>query len=183
AAIQAFPTAGYYIDDMQMYDPGQRKWRNLNDNYTDRFVECRDDDGEHGNGVDAAKVYPRDGNSSEPWASYDNFSWSQRDTYTVYDPNWLNWYHNTPGEWVKKINVVKDVATALLDTTHDINVGLMRYNRNSGNYGANDHGGPVIHAVEDIATARTVLKETIKNLPADGNTPLAETMYEAARYY
>ena len=55
------------------------------------------------------------------------------------------------------------------------NVGLMRFN--------NSEGGPVVYAMEDIATGRTNMTTAINALPASGWTPLSETLYEAGQYY
>jgi type IV pilus assembly protein PilY1 len=47
----------------------------------------------------------------------------------------------------------------------------------------NREGGPVVYAMEDIATARTGMIDAINALPASGWTPLSETLYEAGQYY
>ncbi|HEX7080019.1 MAG TPA: PilC/PilY family type IV pilus protein [Gammaproteobacteria bacterium] len=181
AAVQAFSTAGYYIDRMAQYDAGDEKWRDVSDDRHTRVVECQDDGGVHGDGIDTTKLWAN--NRGDPWSADedDEINWRDRDTYTFYDSNWLNWYHSTPGEYQRKIDIVKDVAADLLNTVNGINVGLMRYNWNFDDW--HDNGGPVIFAMEDISTAREPLQEIMAGLPADGNTPLAETMYEAALYY
>ncbi len=186
AAMVAFRTAGFYIDVMAQYDTGSdKRWETLSNSQHDRFVECEDDAGLHGDGIDASKVYARNGNTSQLWTSDsgNKITWgtSPANTrYRVYDGNYLNWYYNARLEKMKKIDIVKDVAKDLLDTVNGINVGLMRYNSNGS---AARSGGAVIYAMEDIATARANMKAAIDGLPAAGNTPLAETMYEAALYY
>ena len=75
---------------------------------------------------------------------------------------------------------MQDVATDLLDTISDVNVGLAYFNRNTDT--SND-GGRIAYAIEDIETARGPMQAVINGLVPDGNTPLSETLYEAAQYY
>ena len=46
-----------------------------------------------------------------------------------------------------------------------------------------DQGGSVLHAIEDIDTARATLIDTVRGLTAAGGSPLAETLYEAGQYF
>jgi type IV pilus assembly protein PilY1 len=181
AAIKAFDSgAGTYIDRMAQYDPGwQDRWERIDNDRKTRLVECEDDGGVHGRNSSDDEVYAQNGNDSEPWSAdaADEVSWGAWPTdvlYTVFDGNYLNWYHGPTGVSTR-IQVVKDVATDLLSSVNGVNVGLMRFNW--------DAGGPVIHAMEDIATARTPMTTTINALPASGWTPLSETLYEAGQYY
>ena len=75
---------------------------------------------------------------------------------------------------------MQDVATDLLDTISDVNVGLAYFNRNTDT--SND-GGRIAYAIEDIETARGPIQAVINGLVPDGNTPLSETLYEAAQYF
>ena len=71
------------------------------------------------------------------------------------------------------INALTDMATSI----SGVNMGLMRFN-------TNDQGGSVIYHVQSIdgSTERAALVSAIAGLPAEGSTPLAETMSEAYRY-
>jgi len=156
----------------------QYAWLQLNGNFPDRPVECEADAGIHGQGinhnvVDPSKPYVADGQANGPWAATQNFTWN--DHYTLYDGNYLNW-KNSPGTVIgSRIQVVKDVTKTLLDNLTGINVGLMRFNYSEG--------GPVLHEIAPIDTARASIKASIDNLYASGWTPLSETMYEAGQYY
>jgi len=186
AAMQAFMSAGFYNDRMAQYDPNSDdRWERLNRNQKSRLVECQDDQGLHGDGSDVDEVWAQDGDDSELWSddSNDEVAWGNSPTdriYTTYDGNYLNWYYG-PTSTSTRIQVVKDVATNLLDTVNGVNIGLMRFNTNSGTVA--DHGGPVIYAMEDIATSRVPMQAAINGLPASGWTPLAETLYESQQYY
>ncbi len=181
AAISSFSSgAGYYSDQMAQYDPGAAdQWTHVEQEHKARLVECEDDRGLHGDGSGGPAVYAQDGDDDRPWSdnALDEVSWGQTPTdltYTVYDGNYLNWFYG-PTNTSTRIQVLKDVATNLLSTLNNVNVGLMRFNESEG--------GPVIHAIEDISTARDSIHATISDLPASGTTPLSETLYEAGQYY
>ncbi len=182
-ALDAFGTsAGRYTDRMAQYDPNRDdRWERINRSRKSRMVECEDDSGSHGAvGGDEDDVYAQNGDDSQPWSanSNDELSWGQSPAdriYTAYDANYLNWYYGPTTGSQTRTQIMKQVATDLLNTVEGVNVGLMRFN--------NNEGGPVIHAMEDIVDARPVLTPRINGLPASGWTPLSETLYEAGMYY
>jgi type IV pilus assembly protein PilY1 len=181
AAMDAFQTAGFYTDTMAQYDPtsGQRRWETIAATQKNRAVECQDDRGVHGDGVDTTNLYARNGtNTNGRWGVQANeVAWGQNPTattYTLYSGNYLNWAYGPTG-YQSRIDVMKTVATDLLDTINGVNVGLMHFNV--------EEGGLVAHAMEDIATARTPMQNAIDALDAETWTPLSETLYEAAQYY
>lgn len=153
-------------------------WLELNDDYHSRPVECEADAGIHGEGinhneVDPSKKYIADGENIGPWSATQNFTWN--DHYTLYDGNYLNW-KNSPGTVVgTRLEVVQDVTKTLLDSLSGINVGLMRFNYSQG--------GPVLHELAPIDTARDSIKASIDTMSPNGWTPLSETLYEAGQYY
>ncbi|MFB3112121.1 MAG: hypothetical protein ACE10G_08815, partial [Gemmatimonadales bacterium] len=186
-AIQAFTSgAGTYTDLMAQYDINQQtRWEPINRNEKSLLVECEDDRGVHGDGSSSGsgssgnQVYASDLVSLEPWSAdpLAEVPWGLGTTnrmYTLYDGNYLNWYYG-PTSTSTRLEVVKDVTTNLLKSVRGVNVGLMRFNRTEG--------GPVIHAMEDISTARTNMISTINALSPGGWTPLSETLYEAGQYF
>jgi type IV pilus assembly protein PilY1 len=192
-AQDAFANTGYYIGVMAQFDANyDQRWETIRYQSKDRPIECKDDQPDpstgwagHGNGIDTSKVYAENSPATEPWTadSTNAVNWSNSPTnqlYTAYSANYLNWYYGSSTQYTSKIDIVKQVATNLVDSVNGINFGLMRYNRNVYD---NEDGGSVIYAMENVATARTALKDAINKLPASGNTPLAETMYEAGQYY
>lgn len=88
-----------------------------------------------------------------------------------------------------RFQVVQEVTNNLLDSLEHVNVGLMRFDTgysidgiwNEENFV--EGGGMVLHALEDIATARADLKALVNAMTASGTTQLSETLYEAAHYY
>ena len=83
----------------------------------------------------------------------------------------------------QRLAVMQEALTASISTIDDVNVGLMRFNRNSlgsnGNISNGTDGGTIIEAVDDINTdsVRTDFLASLNSLQPSGNTPLAESMY------
>jgi type IV pilus assembly protein PilY1 len=169
--------------------PSNRKWSQLrrpNDgnNANANPVECADDsdpskmDPPHGDG---SKGYAANGTNG-PFTSEEaqRINWSgsaeTSGTYTYYSSNYLNWYFNARLDTKTRLEIVQEVATKTLNGISNVNVGLMRFSTDA-------QGGMVLHQVADLATAKTSLITQIDGLNPSGNTPLAETMYEAALYW
>jgi type IV pilus assembly protein PilY1 len=187
-AMHAFMTAGYYTDNMAQYDPstggGGRRWETLASAQKTRVVECQDDRGVHGDGISELDTYARNGSTTAgDWGPVSTeIAWGStpaNETYTLYSGNYLNWTYGPTG-LKTRIEVVQNVVTDVLDSIDDVNVGLAHFNRNTD--GSNS-GGRIAYAIEDIGTARTPLQEAVDSLTPDGNTPLSESLYEAALYY
>ena len=156
------------------------RWERLDEREKNRLVECEDDGGRHGDGTDPRAVFAQYGDVDRPWSNdpRDEISWGQRPAerlYTIYDGNWLNWFHGPPAVPETRHLVLKDVAETLLTRIDNVNVGLMATNF--------DQGGSVLHPIEDIDTARAALIDSVRGLTAEGWTPLAETLYEAGQYF
>lgn len=185
--------SGAYTDTLAQYREettgrGRRrstssKWTELDSRTDDAPVECRADSGAHGDpnaGDPTALAYAQSGNDRALYTSNKNLevSWGSSPTQqivTVYDSNYLNWYYNPPGTSMSRTDIVKSVTKNVLGSIRDVNVGFMRYNDNQG--------GPVVMAVKDLDSNRTQANAIVDALPADGWTPLSETMYEAALYW
>lgn len=181
-SVDAFSQgAGSHTDRfVQFGTAGGDRWERLDELEKDRPVECEDDAGRHGDGTDPLAVFARNGDTDRPWSTdpRDEISWGQRPAerlYTVYDGNWLNWFHGPPTVPATRHLVLQDVAATLLTRIDGVNVGLMATNF--------DQGGSVLHAIEDIGTARAALIDSVRGLTAEGWSPLAETLYEAGQYF
>jgi len=154
------------------------RWEELRAGRNSDYVECTEDSGVHGNGSSSSNLFATDvGGTLWTSNSNDEISWTSNptnETYTFYTGNYLNWFYG-PTVTQQKIDILKDVTTDLLNGISGINVGLMRFNT--------DQGGTVIHEVADLETNRNTLTSIVSNLPADGFTPLSETLYEAGLYF
>ena len=182
AGMNALATAGFFTDTQAQYDDVyQKKWGTINQFSKSGLVECQDDNGIHGDGNPVTDVYPKNGtaNAADAWQATGNGGvvWGSNPTasiYTTYSGNYLNWYYG-PTSNETRLKVVQDVATNLLNSINGVNVGLMAFNY--------DQGGYVVHAIEDISTARSSMISDINALTPQTWTPLSETLYEAGLYY
>ena len=175
--------AGSYTDTMAMYYKSGNKWKwnEPNRREDDRDVECKADSGVHGdNSNPTGATYARNGTNNSPYTSNasQEVDWGSSPTnriITVYDSNYLNWYHNPPGTSMRRTDIVKAVTKNVLGSINNVNVGFMRF--------YDSEGGPVIHGIKDLDSNRTAAGQVVDNIPANGWTPLSETLYEAALYW
>jgi type IV pilus assembly protein PilY1 len=192
AAAQAFLTAGFYSDLMGQYDPTNsssgRRWEALSSSQKSRVVECEDDRGVHGNGVDTANLYARNGSTSASgyWGTFSTrITWgvTPLDTLpiTLYSGNYMNYLYG-PTFNRTRLEVVKEVANDTLDSISGVNVGLMTFNQVT-DFTVGSQGGYVLRAMDDISTTRATMQADINGLRDEAATPLAETLYEAGLYY
>jgi type IV pilus assembly protein PilY1 len=185
-------SAGFYSGIAAKWAPGWKssyRWRSLSYGDHDDYVECKDDSGVNGQTAGDAAVYASD--SSGPWSTSrsDRISWNRSgDTYSFYSANYVNWYNSPTGgsATMSRLDLIKDITDKLIDSVDGINLGLMRFDAQSGYSspcGSPNCGGFIESPVVDIATNKTELKNVIDGYTAERNTPLAETMLEAIRYF
>lgn len=99
------------------------------------------------------------------------------DSYWLYSGNYMNWYHDTSNVTIStRMAVTKEVVTNLTRSLSNINLGLMRFDKDSD-------GGIVDVPVTDITTSGALIRAKVDLYNAQGGTPLEEAMHEAARYY
>jgi type IV pilus assembly protein PilY1 len=174
---------GSYSNTMVQYREtgvaGVSRWQELEPANASDPVECQADSGKHGDGT-AGNLWASNGSDGNAFTNNPNIElgWGSAPasvTYTVYDGNYLNWKNSPATVALAKIDILKAVTKAVLNSVSDVNVGIMRFN--------NNHGGPVIKAIGDLDTQRQNILDTIDSLDADGSTPLSETLYEAALYW
>lgn len=176
--------SGSYTDTMAMYRPNNKnkwKWRGLSKHQTNKAVECKEDSGNHGFGsTPAAQPFARSGTNKPPYTNNEGgeVNWGVQPTHqivTIYDPDYLSWFHNPPGSSMTRTAIVKAVTKNVLGSMNNVNVGFMRFH--------SEQGGPVIHGLKDLDSNRSEANTVVDKLPASGWTPLSETLYEAALYW
>ncbi len=98
--------------------------------------------------------------------------------YTLISSNYMNWYHGSSGSTTTKtrLQVVVDVVKHLTETLSDINLGLMRFDRDG-------EGGMIDVPVTDITTSGAQIRTKLDSYYHSGGTPLSESLHEAALYY
>lgn len=99
------------------------------------------------------------------------------------------------GNWVDnagttRMDVVQTVTNNLIDKMQDVNVGVMKFNievkcddKNENCSRQTESGGHIMSPPVDVGTNAADLKDLVNTLYPVGNTPLAETLAEAARYF
>lgn len=83
------------------------------------------------------------------------------------------------GKNLSRLGVVKQVTAQLvneLKADGKVNFGLMRFDLQA-------EGGMITYPTAPVAGAATEIINRLNKYRANGNTPLSETLYEAARYY
>lgn len=186
AANSAFSTSGFYIGRIARYDvsrsSGSRRWSSLTSSAPSHTVECQADSGIHGLTNSGSLTYAMNETSSRISATgytataANVINWGNQNTYTLYSANYVAWYNTTARVSNSKINIVRDVATSLLNSITGVNVGLMYFSYNN-------QGGLVAVPVTDIETNRATMITALNGLNAETFTPLSETMYEAGLYW
>lgn len=149
------------------------------------FVDCEAD----GNTADG---YPAKNpvSTNTLAAAYTNGGTSQRFAWstfggsnrpTLYSANYLAYVNNSLLQQdISRLDVAKSTLKDLIDSNPGIRFGLMAFNNND----QTPHGGRVLMRVETMDDARrTAMKNIIDGLGPDTYTPLAETMWEAYRYF
>ncbi len=101
--------------------------------------------------------------------------------------NWINWRQQT-GSPRPKIDVAKEVITNLISSTTDIRFGVMVFNNNQGGTfltynGYNTQVKDMDAIFSGTTTNRQALINAVNSVTANSWTPLAETLFEAMRYY
>ena len=112
--------------------------------------------------------------------------------------NWINW-RNSPGvNFYPKIEIAKKVLRDLINSTNGVKFGLMIFNNNQGGYLAypisdmetGTNKADLLNTIGDPKDLSDLCDDTGSNgdlklcAPGSGTwTPLAETLYEAMRYY
>ncbi len=158
------------------WNPAQKTWEKIPDSDEDRLIECKADEGIHGDADGGNDTYAVDGDNG-PWSDdmANRVAWGANATAaTLFDGNWLNWQRSGPTTSRSRLDVVKEVVNNTIDNMSGVNVGVMQFNPTDG--------GPVIAAITDVDTSRDDLQETIEHLEPGGSTPLSETLYEAGQY-
>jgi type IV pilus assembly protein PilY1 len=98
----------------------------------------------------------------------------------ILNGNYLNYQRtvgqsNNPNSRATRISLTQDAVNHVINTIKGIRIGLMRFS-------ANNEGGFVDVAVDDIENVRESFVNKVNSYFAWGGTPLSETFYEAALY-
>jgi len=183
---------GWWSGRLQQLNNTGSRWQDLVDG-ADYKVECQDDDLKHGDV--AADVVDggnnkraRNGTFSTRWGTSTTGSpvnWTGEPRYNLYSANYANWYFgDDDGSRATRLEIVKKVATEMVQTLEGVNLGLMRYSVNAdGDSEGAASGGMVTYPVSPLNdTTRAEMVTQINSWNPGGYTPLSETFYEAHQY-
>ncbi len=188
---------GFYNGRLAAWRVGRRPERSR---WTDRrmhdadkvYIECATDAGVHG--ADAgAPSWPVDG-ANGPWRRTEPSSATWRDwrVATVYSAHYLRWYHfHRSVSESTRLDVVKNVVNAAVESVTGINIGLMRFDARGGDFNptyggySDSQGGYVVFPISDVSAPGVLdaFRSRVNSLTGTGLTPLAETLYEAMLYF
>jgi len=184
AALTTGP--GIYIGTLARYKSAKKQdtWSQLSNKQHSQIVECPADWGVHGDG--SGDAYPANESQGGPFRadSVGAIDWSNAGrSYTLYSANYLNWKNSPAGSDFTKtrLEIVKEVFSGVIDSTSGVNAGLMRFDNKSQEF---NKGGYFLLPMQELnSTSRPTFQSVVNGLSPGGYTPLAETMYEAARYF
>ena len=158
------------------------KWKNIcsgsgNCDYTtSSTVDCAADEAVAGNTQFARNNTKKLNNKYTTSAQSD--VWDNINNYYYVSAHYHSWLQNAGTTTTRtRRQIMIDEAQDLVDNFDGLNMGLMRFNGGSGGYAVR-HFADLTDQAE-----KTAMKAVIGALPASGSTPLAETLWEAGRYY
>ena len=185
---------GYYTGTVARYKVAkyaEDRWDDLNPNDSTGIIECAADYGVHGNGSNDDH-YPADAHDGGPFIDMDTdaINWNNTgQVATLYSSNYLNWLESHGVvETRSRLEIVQGALKGLIDSTSGINAALMRFDDDQGPYiwtnPQENRGGYFVMPMQELnAASRPAFKDAIDGMTAQGYTPLAESLYEVARYY
>ncbi|QSX34740.1 type IV pilin biogenesis protein [Shewanella avicenniae] len=142
--------------------------------------------------VNTAKMYTTGASDTDAKFSLDNTEFGKEPPVTLYTAHYLVWYKwvttteagQSSGGTGTRLDVAKAALTSALDTLAiPIDAALAVFNLN---YPAENDadGGRIIYDMHEMtSTNKTALTSLINGMPAQTNTPLCETLYEAYKYF
>ena len=163
-----------YYEDKYAFLRGAYYWRREYRANT-RVISCKSDS--QYSPARYLKIKPVNDDDRYTTNASKEISWNNKYTYKLVTSNYHRYLQSGPEKKTTKNKAMIDAAKTLIDDFDRLNVGLMRFNYNSGGY--------VLEPFMDITqdANKKVLKAAINNIPTDDWTPLNETLEEASRYY
>lgn len=155
------------------------KWKNICggggscDYTTSTPVDCYADEQVSGN-----TQFAQNGNR-DAYSTSANNVWDNINNYYYVSAHYHSWLQNAGTTTTRtRRQIMIDEASDLIDNFSGLNMGLMRLEGSS-------NGGYVVRHFADLSdpAEKTAMKAVVASLPASGGTPLAETLWEAGRYY
>ncbi|MFQ6371295.1 pilus assembly protein [Shewanella sp. YIC-542] len=142
------------------------------------------------NNVSSGKTYrPYGGTDADALNNATSMGFNQGELVTLYSDNYLRWYtlykngQLDGSQNLSRLDIAKSAISGVISSMPSVDFGLAVFNLDFPYEGYRD-GGRIIAGIRHrTAPEKDLLLETIKHLPAETNTPLCETLFEAYRYF
>jgi type IV pilus assembly protein PilY1 len=187
---------GTYSDQLAQFDPVGDKWRELDITAVaaaterDYLVECMEDSGLHGVSTggdryikDVSSGYT---NSAPVNPEVPHAVWSAGvGNLQLFDGNYINYLSDKTVPLVDKTRLeqVQRAVEIMVRGNTRVDIGLMVFDTQTEPSSQERTGGAVIYPILDVSASRNDFFSALKTLKPEAGTQLAETYYEALRYY
>ncbi len=146
-------------------------------------------DGYPQNSVKVGKNYIPYSNEANALSNAQSMGFNQGELVTLYTDNYLRWYTLYKNgdlddtQDLSRLDIAKTAIAGVISSMPTVDFGLAVFNMNYRNEGDRDGGRIVAGIRSRTAPEKETLISTVENLPAETNTPLCETLFEAYRYF
>ncbi len=151
-------------------------------------VNAKDKDGtSHPNGFPIDGV--QQGNTPKPYSVVGgNTQLGNGEAVTLYTANYLRWHAAAvagvlPTSPQSRLDIAKTAIEQVINSNQSVDFGLALFNMDYPSEGYRD-GGRIVSGIQKLtSSSKSALLATIDGIPADTNTPLCETLFEAYNYF
>ncbi len=146
-------------------------------------------DGYPQNSVKVGKNYIPYSNEANALSNAQSMGFNQGELVTLYTDNYLRWYTLYKNgdlddtQDLSRLDIAKTAIAGVISSMPTVDFGLAVFNMNYRYEGDRDGGRIVAGIRSRTAPEKETLISTVENLPAETNTPLCETLFEAYRYF
>ena len=131
----------------------------------------------------------KQGNTPQPYsATGGDTQLGLGEAVTLYTANYLRWHAaavagELPSSPQSRLEIAKTAIETVINTNTLVDFGLALFNMDYPSEGYRD-GGRIVSKIQKMTTSnKSALLSTIDSIPADTNTPLCETLFEAYNYF
>lgn len=199
-----------YIREFKFTGNGKGTWQQIKENSgaeKNNPVDCGEDieEGTADNNKTLTGYepgYPQDsvksGNTYTPYGAVDSdaqdtakaIGFGTGELVTLYTDNYLRWYTLYKGGLLPpddtpptRLEMAQSAITGVISSIPSVDFGLALFNLNYRDEGDRD-GGRIVAGIKQRTSAeKDLLIGTVENIPAETNTPLCETLFEAYKYF
>lgn len=199
-----------YIREFKFTGNGKGTWQQIKENSgaeKNNPVDCGEDieAGVADNNTSLtgyAAGFPQDsvkpGNTYIPYGGTDGaaqntakaIGFGSGELVTLYTDNYLRWYTLYKGGLLPpdetpptRLEMAQSAITGVISSIPSVDFGLALFNLNFPAEGDRDGGRIVAGIKQRTSTEKDTLISTVGKIPAETNTPLCETLFEAYKYF